>query len=115
MRILIVLSLLLTLPGCGVFLGECISASASGTVHDQDGQPIDGAEISQCAWEGCESLRVVAISDAEGRFEAEVDMRKTTLGGCEAASIRLAATGCTPQELPAEDFQAPIVLDCAGR
>lgn len=115
MRIAATLSLLLVLTGCGRFFGECITASVSGTVQNQDGAPIDGAEVSQCAWEDCQSLRVVAVTDAQGSFQAEVDMRKTTFGGCEASWIRVAATGCTPQELPGEQFNAPIVLDCAGR
>ena len=115
MKIPKILSLLVVLPGCGVFLGECISSDASGQVQDQDGAAIDGAEISECSWDDCSSFRVIGVTEVDGRFEVEVSSRKTTFGGCEDAWIRIAATGCTPQELQAEQFEAPIVLDCSGR
>lgn len=115
MRLAPSLSVLLLLPGCGILLGECISGSVSGQVVDDAGAPIDGAEVSQCDWDDCERLQVVTVTDADGRFESEVDSRKKRLGGCEDAWIRVAATGCTPQEMPAADFVAPIVLDCSSR
>ncbi len=115
MRIPQILSLLLILPGCGLLLGECISAPASGEVQDQAGDGIDGAEISECEWDDCSSFRVIGVTESDGSFNLEVASQKSTLGGCQSAWIRVAATGCTPQEMQAEQFQAPIVLDCSGR
>ena len=101
MRSLVAIAAAALLSSCG----ECVfEQQVQGTVVDQDGVPIPGAELRTCTGEDCIASQLdkpctQAISDAQGAFSLEVPMCRPVGGQCELRPILVTAADCLDAQI----------------